>query len=180
MDAAITIGGPHGTGKSTYAKIISKELGIRYVSAGQLFRDLAREKGVTLEELSKEAAEHSEIDQMIDERSTEEAKKGGVVIEGQLAAWMARNTAQVRICLKAPDRVRFTRIAHRDNITHETAKRQTREREQTQRSRYRRYYGIDVDDMSVYNLILDTGNRSVESVSGELLSRIRRMVKKDI
>ncbi len=178
MGIVITMGGPHGTGKSTYAKIIAKEFGLRYVSAGQLFRDLAREKGVTLEELSKQAAEHPDIDHLIDEKSAEEAKKGNVVVEGQLAAWMARDAVQVRIYLKAPDQVRFGRIAHRDHVSCEIAKKQTREREQIQRQRYKRYYGIDIDNMSLYNLILDTGNRSVENVSAELLSRIREMMKK--
>ena len=169
----VTIGGPHGTGKSTYAKMIAKHFNLRYVSAGQLFRDLAREKGVSLEELSKQAAGSPDIDRVIDERSAAEAAKGDAVIEGQLAAWMARDHAQVRIYLKAPKEERIARIAKRDRFDHEAARRQTLERERIQRERYKRYYGIDIDDLSLYNIIVDTGNRSVENTSIELMSKIR-------
>ena len=172
MGLVVTIGGPHGTGKSTYAKMIAKQFKLRYVSAGQLFRDLAKEKGVSIEELSKQAARSPEIDRMIDERSVTEAKKGDAVIEGQLAAWMARDLAQVRIYLKAPDEERVARIANRDHLNYEAARRQTLERERVQRERYQRYYGINIDDLSLYNIVIDTGTRSVDSTSAELVRRI--------
>jgi cytidylate kinase len=177
MGLVITIGGPHGTGKSTYAKMIAKQFKIRYVSAGQLFRDLAKEKGVSLEELSKQAANSPEIDRMIDERSAAEAEKGDAVIEGQLAAWMAKDLAQVRIYLKAPDEERMARIANRDHLDRQAARRQTLERERIQRERYMRYYGINTDDLSLYNVIIDTGNRSVESTSRQLISKIHEMLR---
>lgn len=179
MGLVVTIGGPHGTGKSTYAKLIAKELKLRYVSAGQLFRDLAREKGITLEELSKRAARSAETDQLIDERSAAEAAKGDVVIEGQLAAWMAKDLAQVRVYLAAPDEVRMGRIARRDHLEYEIARKQTLERERIQRDRYKRYYRIDIDDLSLYNIVIDTGDRSVESTSTELMSRIRDILQQN-
>jgi cytidylate kinase len=177
MGLVVTIGGPHGTGKSTYAKMIARQFKLRYVSAGQLFRDLAKEKGVSLEELSKQAASSPETDRMIDERSVTEAKKGDAVIEGQLAAWMARDLAQVRIYLKAPDEERVARIANRDHLNYEAARRQTLERERIQRERYKRYYGVNIDDLSLYNIVIDTGSRSVESTSAELVRRIHEMLR---
>lgn len=176
MGLVVTIGGLHGTGKSTYAKMIAKQFRLRYVSAGLLFRDLAKERGVSLEELSRQAASSPEIDRMIDERSAAEAAKGDAVIEGQLAAWMGKDLAQVRIYLKAPDEERIARIANRDHLQYEAARRQTLERERIQRERYKRYYEIDIDDLSPYNIIVDTGNRSVESTSTELMSKIREIL----
>lgn len=179
MGLVVTIGGRHGTGKSTYAKMIAKQFNLRYVSAGQLFRDLAREKVISLEELSKQAAGSPEIDRLIDERSAAEAAKGDIVVEGQLAAWMAKDLAQIRIYLTAPDEVRINRIARRDHLDYEVARRQTLEREQIQRDRYRHYYGIDIDDLSIYNIIIDTGDRTVESTSTELMSRIHDILHQD-
>lgn len=179
MGLVVTIGGLHGTGKSTYARMIAKQLKLRYVSAGQLFRDLAKEKGISLEELSSQAAKSPEIDRLIDERSAAEAAKGDTVIEGQLAAWMAKDRAQVRIYLKASDDARIARIARRDHLDHETAHKQTLEREELQRDRYKRYYGIDTDDLSLYNVVVDTSDRSVESTSSELMSKIREILRQD-
>ena len=173
----VTIAGPHGTGKSTYAKIIAKQFKLRYVSAGQFFRDLAKQKGVSLEELSRQAANSQEIDRLIDERSAAEAAKGNVVVEGQLAAWMAKDQAQVRIYLKAPEEVRIGRIANRDHLDYEVARRQPLEREEIQRDRYKRYYGIDIDDLSLYNIVVETGNRSIESTSAEMMYKIRNILR---
>jgi cytidylate kinase len=178
MGLVVTIGGSHGTGKSTYAEMIAKQFNLRYVSAGQLFRAVAKEKALSLEELSREAANSSEIDRMIDERSAAEAAKGDAVIEGQLAAWMAKDLAQIRIYLKAPNEERIARIANRDHLDHEAARNQTLERERIQRERYKRYYQIDIDDLSPYNLIIDTGNRSVENASAELISRINEVLRR--
>jgi len=113
---------------------------------------------------------------MIDERSAAEAEKGDAVIEGQLAAWMAKDLAQVRIYLKAPDEERIARIANRDHLNYEVARRQTLERERIQRERYSRYYGINTDDLSLYNIVIDTGSRSVESTSAELMSKIHEIL----
>jgi len=179
MGLVVTIGGPHGTGKSTYARMIARQFKLRYVSAGQLFRDIAKEKGVSLEELSKQAASSPEIDRMIDERSAAEAVKGDAVIEGQLAAWMAKDLAQVRIYLKAPDKERIARIANRDRLSYETARQQTLERERIQRERYKRYYGISIDDLTLYNLVIETGSRPVDSTGAELMSRIRDILRQD-
>jgi cytidylate kinase len=178
MGLVVTIGGPHGTGKSTYAKMIAKQFKLRYVSAGQLFRDLAKEKGASLGELSKQAADSPEVDRMIDERSAAEAAKGDAVIEGQLAAWMAKDLAQIRIYLKAPNEERIARIAKRDHVDYEAARRQTLERERIQRERYNRYYGIDIDDLSPYNIIIDNGNRSVEDTSAQLMSKIHEILRR--
>jgi len=143
-----------------------------------LFRDLAKEKGVSLEELSKQAADSPEVDRMIDERSAAEAAKGDALIEGQLAAWMAKDLAQIRIYLKAPNEERIARIAKRDHVDHEAARRQTLERERIQRERYKRHYGIDIDDLSPYNIIIDNGNRSVEDTSAELMSKIHEILRR--
>jgi cytidylate kinase len=115
---------------------------------------------------------------MIDERSAAEAAKGDAVIEGQLAAWMARDLAQIRVYLRAPDGERIARIANRDHLNYESARNQTLERERIQRDRYKRYYGIDIDDLSPYNIIIDTGNRSVESTSTELMSKIHEILRR--
>ncbi|MBS7637800.1 AAA family ATPase [Candidatus Bathyarchaeota archaeon] len=151
----IAIGGLHGTGKSTQARRLAASLGLRYVSAGHLFRKLAEEAGVSLEELSKMADEDPEIDLLIDEMTKEEAKRGGVVIDGALSAWMAEN-ADIKILLTSPLEARVERIAARDGLTLEEARRRTLEREEMERNRFKRYYGIDITDTSVYDIVINT------------------------
>ncbi len=134
----ITVSGPHGTGKSTYAKALAEAFRLRYVSAGELFRDLARQKGLTLEAFSRIAAEDPTIDRAIDEMTKAEAKEGAVVIDAQLSAWMVKELADVKVLIVAVDDVRFRRIAERDGITVEEARKQTLARELIQKQRYER------------------------------------------
>ena len=174
----ITVSGPHGTGKSTYARVLAEELRLRYVCAGELFRDLARERGMSLESFSKYAASNPDVDHLIDERTREEAKKGGVVIDAQLAAWIVKDEADVKLLLLASDLVRFNRIAQRDHVSFEFAKNETLAREENQRIRYKKYYGIDVSDLSIYNLRIDTGLHSIEYTRKSIVDAVRSLLKK--
>ena len=159
----ITMSGPHGTGKSTYAKALAEALGLRYVSAGELFRDLAKQNSLSLEAFSHRAADDPSIDRMLDERTKAEAEKGGVVIDAQLGAWMVKDLADVKILLTAPDEVRFKRIAERDGSDMAHAMRETENRESIQKQRYKKYYGIDVTDLSIYDLKIDTSEYPIEA-----------------
>src|SRR2546426_878384 len=65
----ITVSGPHGTGKSTYAARLAEALRIRHASAGALFRRIAKEKRISLEELGEMALEDPSIDKLVDDTS---------------------------------------------------------------------------------------------------------------
>jgi cytidylate kinase len=174
----ITISGPHGTGKSTYARALAKALGLKHVCAGELFRELAHEKTMTLEAFSKYAANNPEVDKLIDERTREEATTGDVVIDAQLGAWILKNDADVKLLLVASDEIRFQRIAGRDHVSFETAKRETLAREQIQRDRYKKYYGIDVTDHTIYDLKIDTGLQSIDKTKTMIIEAVRRALTK--
>lgn len=173
MKRVITVSGLHGTGKSSVAGRIAKEFGLRIVSAGSLFRSLAKERGLTLEQFSRVAEHDSKIDRILDDGLKEEAEKGGVVLDGQLSAWMAGEKADFRILLTAPLDIRLQRIADRDAISFEQAKHQTSVREKSERARYRRLYGINIEDQSVYDLVLNTARYDLEGVVTVLAGAIR-------
>jgi len=156
MPLVVTVSGLHGSGKSTYAKALAEEFRLRYVSAGQLFRDIAEAKRVSIEELIQITANDPEIDRLIDERTKREAEKGDVILDGQLAAWMAKEIPSLKIFLTAPEDVRVRRIAERDSVDSKMARTQTILRENAERERYKKYYDIDIRDISIYDLIMDT------------------------
>jgi cytidylate kinase len=152
----ITIGGLHGTGKTTYAKALAKTFDLEHVSAGGIFRQIAKEKGLTLQDLTSLAKKDKKIDEFVDSKIKEAAKKGSVVIDGLLSAWMARDEADIKIYLFAPDNVRFKRIASREKISYEEAKKLTLEREKAEKERYKKFYGLDMDDLTIYDIVFNT------------------------
>lgn len=174
--ATIAIGGLHGTGKSTYAKALAEALALRHISAGQFFRRMAEERRMGLEELSREAARDSNIDLMIDGMVKREAAAGGVVVDGMLSAWMAQG-ADVKIFLTAPEEIRLKRIAARDGISLEDATRLTKLREELERERYRRYYGLDMDDLSVYDVIFDTSLYPIDVVRRAIIEAVAQFLR---
>lgn len=163
-DIVIAISGPAGSGKTTYAKVLAEKLGLRYFSAGSIFREIAKKKGLTLEELSRIAENDPSIDLEIDRRTLEEANKGNIIVEGHLVAWIVKDVADVKIYVKAPLIERVKRIAVRENRSIDDVLRETVSRENSQRKRFYDYYGIDIRDLSIFDLMIDTTNLSINDV----------------
>ena len=151
----ITVSGLHGSGKSVHAKRLAEAFGLRHVSAGMMFRQMAEERDLTLEEMSRLAEEDQEIDRLVDERTKREASRGGVVIDAALSGWMVEG-ADIKIFLTAPFEARVKRIADREGTSLEEAREATRLREEVERERFRTYYGVDICDLSIYDVVLNT------------------------
>lgn len=156
LGIVVTISGLHGTGKSTYARMLAEKFGLRHVSAGKLFRQFAADRGVSLAELSRVAATREELDLLVDEQTKRAAAEGNVIIDGLLAGWMVGDQADIKVFLTASDPVRFNRIARREKVSYEAAKRATMTREDYERRRFKRYYNLEIKDRSIYDVVLNT------------------------
>jgi len=56
----ITISGPPGSGKGTVSKILAKHYHLKFYSVGDLRREAARKKGMTIEKFNKWSEKHPE------------------------------------------------------------------------------------------------------------------------
>ncbi len=139
------------------------------MSAGELFRKLANEKKLSLEEFGLLALGDPSIDRLVDEETMKEAEKGDVVVDGLLAGWVLKEAADLRIYLTTDEQVRLARVAERDHVSSEEARKQTIHREEVQRERYMKHYGLRVEDRSIYHLIIDTGLLSLDDTAKILL-----------
>jgi cytidylate kinase len=161
----ITISGPAGSGKSTAAAALADRLDYDHVSGGDIFRELADEKGLTPLELNKRAEEDDTIDRDLDRRLREvAAERDDLVLESRLAGWMAGEHADFRVWLDAPLSVRARRISEREDKSVDHARRETQERADSEARRYQDYYGIDIENLEIYDLVLNTARLDPDGV----------------
>ncbi len=176
----IAVSGPPGSGKSTLAKLLARELRLRYVSSGALFRRLAKERGMSLLEFTKLAEKDYSIDRMIDDEARKEALKGCVVVDGHIAGWILRDLAHVKVYLYAPREVRASRIAVRDSKSLEDALKDVIERERSESKRFKEIYGIDVNDLTVFDICINTATYGIEETLRIALEAVREATRKSL
>jgi cytidylate kinase len=171
----ITVSGPPGSGKSTTAAALAEHFGLEHTSGGDIFRGLAEEKGISLGELNRRAEEDPAIDRDLDHRLQEVATDADdLVLESRLAGWLSGDHADFRIWLDAPVAVRAERIADREDKSVEVAREETVEREASEAQRYLEYYDVDISDLSIYDVALNTARWGEEDVPELLASMIER------
>ena len=169
----ITVSGPAGSGKSTLAESLADALDYEHVSGGDIFRALAEERNMTPLELNKQAEDDADIDLDLDRRLRTIAEdRDDVVLESRLAGWMAGDHADLKLWLDAPLAVRADRISQRENKPIEQAKTETQERGESEAQRYEEYYGIDIDDLSIYDLAINTARWGPQGVLSVVLHAV--------
>jgi CMP/dCMP kinase len=171
----ITISGVPGSGKTTVAKLVAAELGLEHVYAGNIFRQQAAAHGLSLEEYLRRAETDPTIDQDLDRRMQERAGRGEAVLEGRLAAFMAKQAGVPALCvfLDASEPVRAERITGREGGQTTERLRETQEREASDRKRYRDLYGVDYHEKALYDLFIDTDHRTPEDLARQIVDRAR-------
>ncbi|HJJ28828.1 MAG TPA: AAA family ATPase [Methanocorpusculum sp.] len=160
----ITIGGNPGTGTSTLGKALAEALQYPFVSGGDIFRAMAKEKGLTLAEFGHLAESDKSYDIELDKRLKETGENAeNIVIESRLAGYMVSN-ADLRILLFASPECRAARIAEREGISYDVSYAQTIAREASEAKRYMDYYSIDINDQSIYDLIISSETFGIEEL----------------
>ncbi|MDD5336962.1 MAG: cytidylate kinase family protein [Candidatus ainarchaeum sp.] len=169
----ITIAGFAGSGKTTLGKALAAKLGYSLVSP--TFKDLAKKEGIPLMEFQKKAEKDSSIDLKFDQVLKEQASKGNCVVTTWLGPWMLN--ADWRIWLFAPLEIRAKRVAERDGISIEQAVLQIKKREEQNRSRYLKLYGIDIFDTSGFDVSFNSGRFTPEQMA-DLIVKITSSKKR--
>jgi cytidylate kinase len=175
----ITISGPPGSGTTSLARYLAGKYGLDLTSAGEVFRQLAREHGMDLAEFGRFAENDPSVDRMIDARQKEIGEgAGNIIIEGRLSGRMIEN-ADLRIWLSASLSCRAKRIAGRDEMDEEGARVYTVNRQNSEATRYRNYYGIDISDLSPYDIVLSSETFGVDALGAIVDTAIACLVQQD-
>ena len=111
--------------------------------------------------LSNIAELNKKIDNEVDEIYKVEINKNkNIIFEGRLAAFMVDKIYKkksLKIWMKAPIDIRVKRIMNREkSLEYNKEKENTIIREESERNRYNKYYNITLEDLSIYDIIIDT------------------------
>lgn len=177
----ITISGTPGSGKSTVAKAIAKELNLKHYSAGDFMREMAESRGISLMDLTNLAKTDKSIDKEIDDRTKHLALKDNFVIDARIAFHFIPKA--MKIFLKADLKVAALRtwsdIAAQKRHSERQLKSEKEvyeaivKRQQSEIKRFKEYYGVDFLDSKNYDFVLDTTNLTQEESIKKVLDFIR-------
>jgi len=171
----ITISGTPGSGKSTVAKLLEKNLGVNYVYSGMIFREQAKKHHMSLEEFGRFCEQNPSVDKELDDRQLRILQKGDVILEGRLAGWLAyrNNISALKVMLDADIDTRAGRIVKREQGSIKQRKQEILQREKSEASRYKNYYDIDLKDNSIYDIVIDAADKTAEEIADIIVKKIK-------
>lgn len=174
----ITISGLPGSGKSTIADRVAERLEWGRFSTGDFMREIAHERGISLSELLKQAEDNPEIDRTIDARSKNLASSEDVVIDSRLAFHFIPSSFAVYLDVDLEEGARrihddTTESREKAGENHtaiEKTKEQMLDRISGEKKRFMNLYDVDHTDPDNYNLVIDTTNKKITTITDEVIA----------
>ncbi|MFG1675772.1 AAA family ATPase [Micromonospora sp. NPDC049282] len=166
---SIVFNGDLGSGKSTVSVEIAKRLGLRRVSVGDLYRQMAQERQMTALQLNLHAELDQAVDGYVDQLQRDIAASGeSLVMDSRLAWHFFTDALKVHMITESTEAAR--RVLARPSgpaesyTTLEEARAKLRERSESERNRFIVRYGVDKARLRNYDLICDTTRATPEQV----------------
>ena len=169
----ITIAGSLGSGKSSTARAVASALGFRHFSSGDLFRQLAGERGESIEAMNISAEIQRDIDLKVDNLLKEMYRSDdSLVIDSRMAwHWMPLsfkvflvldpNTAASRIFHHLQDEGRMSEAA----TSVQEVRNSIYRRFASEQKRYAALYGVNATDPLNFDIVINTKHNDLKTVT---------------
>ncbi|MCR4256351.1 MAG: cytidylate kinase family protein [Candidatus Uhrbacteria bacterium] len=161
----ITISGVPGSGKTSAGKIVAEKLGLRFYSIGGLRAKMAEERGVTIDELNAIGEKDHTTDTDVDAYQKKLGEtEDNIMIEGRLSWHCIPNSFKIFLDCDRDEAARRIYLAKQrgersdeaDYASVEDARKRLDDRMASDTRRYQAIYGVDYQDPSHYDLVVDT------------------------
>lgn len=172
----IAISGFTASGKSALAEELFKLLKPSFSSLILIkptFKDLAKEKGISLMQFQKLAAKDKNIDIKFDKYIKDNAKKSNHCIAvSWLSIWDIK--ADLKIFVYANEAVRAKRVAKRDKMSLKDAKEHILKRDADNINRFKKLYNINITKFQdVADIILNSKKFSITQEAKIVLAALK-------
>lgn len=146
------------------------------MNGGQIFRDTAASKGMSLETFGQYCIEDESVDKELDQMLTNVmlSNESPEIIESRLAGWWASKHDLLcpRIWVEVSEEVRAIRVVNREGGAQSTQLALIRERMQYDAARYKQLYNIDIDSKEPYTCIIEADSLNAEEVLSVALEHL--------
>lgn len=173
-------------GKTTVAKGLAEEFNLKYLSGGDVLKEMAKEHGFNSDgddwwdtkegmEFLSQREENDEFDKKLDEKLTVLFNEGGMVITSYTLPWLINDG--IKIWLEGSHESSTKRMQSRDNMSSEEAYEVTKERFDKNKALYKKLYDFDFgDDKSVFDVIINTNHLTAQQVIDVAKETVRKLL----
>jgi cytidylate kinase len=174
---SVVLNGDLGSGKSTVSHLLARRLGIRRISVGDLYRDLAKQRGMTALQLNLHAELDDKIDFYVDRLQSDIAASGEQLIVDSRLAWFFFTDA-LKVHLITDPAVAAQRVLGRpaDTVEGYSSVEEARERlarrSESERTRFLSRYGADKTRLRNYDLVCDSTSASPQEIVERIVGNL--------
>lgn len=175
----ITLSGSVGSGKSTIGKLLSENLGVEFISVGNLSRNKAELMGMDIDQFQIYLKKHPEMDKEMDDYIAEEmSRKDNFILDYRLGFHFIKDSFNV--LLKVSPELALKRISSRlstnefyDGLTFEEKIVKLTGRNINMQTRFLELYGVDFLNEKNYNLVLETDEYEPPEIISKIINELQ-------
>jgi CMP/dCMP kinase len=180
----ICISGDLGSGKSSVARLVARDLGLDLVSTGDLQRSIAQQLDVSTLGANLIAEQDRSIDDQVDgaTKRIDLESTSPRIFDSRMAWWFVRRALKVRLIVDPEVSVR--RILEREPnavesyASLEDARSQVAARFTSESRRFLTRYGANVAWLANFDLVLDSSDTSAERIAAEIATQYRAAISR--
>ena len=179
----ISITGELASGKGAVSKVLIERLGYGIYRNGEYFRTLAKEHNMDVTTFNKYVENHPEIDRQIEKSASEYAKDHNeFIIDARLGWYAVPDSFKVYLTVDIDE---AAKRAFNDENRKETEKFDTIEEQKNdlitryklENQRYFNLYNVRKEDLSNYDLVIDTTNITPEEVAKKIIDEYEKWLE---
>ena len=186
MSKSIVVSGPPAIGKTTVAKGLAEEFNLKYLSGGDILKELASEQGFSSSgddwwdtedgmKFLNQRKNNSEFDKQVDEKLIQLFEQGNVVITSYTLPWLIDNG--IKLWLDGTVENSAKRMQNRDNMGESLALDVVKKRFNENKIIYKNLYNFEFgDDLSVFDKIIKTDGLDAQEVLEIAKSTVRDLL----
>ena len=184
---AIILSGEPAAGKTTVARLLADKLNLKMIGGGDILKELAAKHGYNPSgaewwdtedgiRFLKEREKDPEFDIEADRIMKEKVEKGNIILTSYTAPWISKKGFKVWLHCSASKRAK--RMSKRDHSSMEESENAVIVRDKENYALYKELYNIEFGkDLSPFNMIIDTEDRSPEAIAEMILKEYNKANK---